>query len=826
MQGSNNPFGRIVDATRRRRPGPSRGRADTPFRQNFPGGTGGGSSPFSPTGSPVSGGGTSFPRIPIPGCGGTTGCLGIVVIVIIVLVFLAFQYFGQCDLGGFFGETIPPTTTFAGSPQIATLPAASPFVTSIVPVAAPAPPVSGQKWLVMLYQDADDKVLEKDICFDANEAEMAGSSGRVTIVTQLDRYNGAYTGDGNWTDTRRYLLKPDNDLNRLNSQQVGSLGEADMASSQTLADFINWAVRTYPAERYALILSDHGMGWPGGWSDATARGSGDPNIPIQSDLGEHLFLNQIDSVLGQVRAANSIDKFDVVGLDACLMSQLEVYTALAPHARYAVASEETEPALGWAYAAFLRALNQNPDMDGAVLSQAIVKSYIEQDESVLDSGARGDFLKAGSPLAGLFGSGGSGTNNSQLAQQIGQESTLSAIDLSKVSALNASLNHLSFLFQQAKSQALASARTYSQSYTNIFGSDVPASYIDLGNFLQLVKQKSGNATINQAADAVMAAIDTAVIAEKHGAKLPGSTGIAIYFPNSELYGYSIGGARSYTGTANRFAAESLWDDFLAFFYTGRAFKETDAAPVVPTATVRAPAAGGITVSAVRVSSATAAPGSPITLTADITGQNIGHIYLFAGFFDPVSNSIFVADRDFLDSGTTRQVDGVYYPDWGQGNFTLRFTWDPIVFAISNGTDAVSALFTPQDFGRTFEEAVYNVDGWYTYAGTGEQVRAQATFVDGVMRQVFVFTGTDAAAAPREVTPAAGDRFTVMDTWLELDSSGKIVNTATEQGDTLTFGNQMFTWETLDAAAGDYFVGFVIEDLDGNQQWSLTKITVR
>ena len=48
----------------------------------------------------------------------------------------------------------------------------------------------------------------------------------------------------------------------------------------------------------------------------------------------------------------------------------------------------------------------------------------------------------------------------------------------------------------------------------------------------------------------------------------------------------------------------------------------------------------------------------------------------------------------------------------------------------------------------------------------------------------------------------------------------------QEGSTLTFGSKMFTWKTLDAAAGDYAVGFVVEDLDGNQQEALTRITVR
>jgi hypothetical protein len=59
-------------------------------------------------------------------------------------------------------------------------------------------------WLVMLYQDADDKILEQDIFVDLNEAERVGSGGDVQIVAQLDRYQAGYTGDGDWVSARRY----------------------------------------------------------------------------------------------------------------------------------------------------------------------------------------------------------------------------------------------------------------------------------------------------------------------------------------------------------------------------------------------------------------------------------------------------------------------------------------------------------------------------------------------------------------------------------------------------------------------------------------------
>jgi len=53
----------------------------------------------------------------------------------------------------------------------------------------------------------------------------------------------------------------------------------------------------------------------------------------------------------------------------------------------------------------------------------------------------------------------------------------------------------------------------------------------------------------------------------------------------------------------------------------------------------------------------------------------------------------------------------------------------------------------------------------------------------------------------------------------------VVDRAYEPGGTLTFRDRMFTWVEMDAAAGDYVVGFIARDLDGASQQAFTEITV-
>jgi hypothetical protein len=357
---------------------------------------------------------------------------------------------------------------------------------------------------------------------------------------------------------------------------------------------------------------------------------------------------------------------------------------------------------------------------------------------------------------------------------------------------------------------------------------VPASYIDLGHFAELVGRTGGKRSIGEASNQLLEVLGRAVISERHGEKRPAATGISIYFPNSALFSSPEAGPQSYTVAAGRFASETLWDEFLVFHYAGRSFELEDRLVTVPDPSVpiRAPAAGGIQVSPVQASEDSVEPGQSIQLSTDISGVNIGYVRLLVGFLDKANNSIQVTDSDFLESPETRQLNGIYYPDWTAEEFTLNFEWEPIVFAIDDGETTAVALLNPESYGVSGQEAVYSVEGIYTFADSGEQRYSRLYFSDGMLRQVFGFTGENGTGAPREITPQSGDTFTILEKWLDLDAQGNVAQVAQQEGETLTFGEQMFTWTELYAAAGEYIVGFIVEDLDGNSQTAVTQVVVR
>lgn len=829
-----------------------------------PGGSGGGfgGGGFSGGGgggfSSGSGGSGGFPSgsgggLPI---GGLLGLLkGLPIWVIILLVVCCVGYFLFTNKGGSGvlpgtdqgGQNIPQPTQAAINPPPADpgttlggtassdgwgLPIFQPTQALSIPQAISNDPIptlapftlgapaakTGQTWTIMLYQDADDPTLEQDIYMDLNEAEQIGSSQYVKVVAQIDRYAGGYAGDGDWHGTRRYLLQQDPDLFRVNSPVVQDLGEVNMADPRTLYDFATWAIKNYPADHYVLIMSDHGMGWPGGFTDPNPSTRSGLNTAFSQVVKSNMmYTNDFDVALANIVKDTGIGSFDIVGMDACLMSEMEVLSALAPYTQYTVGSEEVEPALGWAYASFLTQLTADPGMSAEDLSKIIVNGYIRDDQRINNPQARADFLRQGSPIQSLFGAP-QDVDPAALSRQLSRSITLTAAKMSEFPALMNALNNFAYALQQDDQNLPAQARTYAQGYTSIFGENVPPSYIDLGNFVQIVAQNTNNANVKSAADALVAQIGKVVVAEKHGPEKPGSTGISIYYPNSQLYSNAVAGARSYAQISTRFANDSVWDDFLAFHYTGRQFAVADRLVTIPEVgtKVTAPGQGTLTATPLQLSATSVTIDQSIRMSTTITGKNVGYVYLFVGYYDKNSNSIFVADQDYLESPDTKRVGDLFYPSWSRmETFDLSYEWKPVVFGINDGAKTVTALLSPEQYGSQSENAVYTTDGYLSVKATGTTSYARLYFSDGKLNRVVAYMGNEPTGPMHDMTPAAGDTFQLIENWMQPTASGAY-ETVKEKGDTLTFGSTAWTWDSQYAAAGDYVLGFVITDLDGRQ----------
>ena len=138
-------------------------------------------------------------------------------------------------------------------------------------------------------------------------------------------------------------------------------GTGAMTNQATLTSFIQYCAKNFKANRYALILWDHGSGSVAGYGyDERNKNSGS------------MSLAGLDNAF-----RNGGVKFDFIGFDACLMATLENALMTSKYADYLIASEETEPGIGWYYTDWLTALGSNTSISTLDLGKQICDDFVK-----------------------------------------------------------------------------------------------------------------------------------------------------------------------------------------------------------------------------------------------------------------------------------------------------------------------------------------------------------------------------------------------------------------------------------------------------------------
>lgn len=149
-------------------------------------------------------------------------------------------------------------------------------------------------------------------------------------------------------------------------KKITGVGSVNMGDPGTLASFINFTTRNFPADKFGLIMWDHGGGSIAGFGD--------------DEKFNHSYLTLLDMNYAFEKSAIAKDKLEFLGFDSCLMSTIEMAVVASDYAKYLVASEEIEPYDGWDYS-FLSVLNDDPKMDGAALGKEIVNCFMDYYEN-------------------------------------------------------------------------------------------------------------------------------------------------------------------------------------------------------------------------------------------------------------------------------------------------------------------------------------------------------------------------------------------------------------------------------------------------------------
>ena len=252
-----------------------------------------------------------------------------------------------------------------------------------------------------------------------------------------------------------------------------NLGAKPMTDPNTLASFIQYCKKNFPANRNELIFWDHGAGSVSGYGyDEKFKSSGSMSL----------------AGINKALKSGGVT-FDFVGFDACLMATTETALMMDRYADYMVASEETEPGIGWYYTNWLAALSKNPSMSTLELGQRIVDDFV----------------------------------TTCAKRTPGQGTTLSVVDLAELSAtvpakLDAFSKSVTKSIEEKNYSRISRARNGSREFARSTGID----QIDLAHFAENVGNNEGNELAEVIRDAVKY--------NRTSSNMTNANGLSIYFP--------------------------------------------------------------------------------------------------------------------------------------------------------------------------------------------------------------------------------------------------------------------------------------------------------
>ncbi|MBE5850995.1 MAG: hypothetical protein E7298_12825 [Lachnospiraceae bacterium] len=220
---------------------------------------------------------------------------------------------------------------------------------------------------ILVYMNGSDLETKAGVATnDISEMIGSGVGDNVNVIIET-------LGTKNWHDYG--ISSEKSQIYRIKDKQLelleDDLGQLDCTVSDTLSDFIDYGKKNFPADRYMLIFWDHGGGPVYGFG-----------YDEWQDDSSSLTLDEIQKALRD----NSDISFDIIGMDCCIMANLETCYVLAPFCRYAVLSEDFESEIGWSYKEWMSLFESNPGISAPLLGKKIIDSMIEANENDYDRG--------------------------------------------------------------------------------------------------------------------------------------------------------------------------------------------------------------------------------------------------------------------------------------------------------------------------------------------------------------------------------------------------------------------------------------------------------
>ena len=147
-------------------------------------------------------------------------------------------------------------------------------------------------------------------------------------------------------------------------------GQMSMGDAKTLSQFISYGISAAPANRYILVLWDHGGGPVYGLCN-------DENYQDES-----LSLTELKTGLTNGLQGN---RADIIAFDCCLMNCVDLCYDLYGIADYSVLSQELVSGTGLNYDEWMKPIAENPGIASEKIAMLMAETYVDENSKGRDA---------------------------------------------------------------------------------------------------------------------------------------------------------------------------------------------------------------------------------------------------------------------------------------------------------------------------------------------------------------------------------------------------------------------------------------------------------
>lgn len=361
-------------------------------------------------------------------------------------------------------------------------------------------------WSYLVYI-AGDNNLSKFGLKDISELEKVGSNQHTSIFVEFD-------SQGEFRGTVRFQIPQINPLTGIANRTILKLlKNTDSGDPHTLSDFLHYGKTLFPAKNYCVVIWNHGSGFRESDSSKRSRivfrkSSAFQKIKKEQNArgiarddmtGNALDMKELGSVLKKSGFVKE-NKIGLLGFDACLMNMVEVAYEMSPYAKFLVGSEDLEPGYGADYTANARSINKK-----GISPQQLTEEFVN------------NFHKY----------------YSKPTMKREWPTTQSGIDLSHTNVLAKCINQFAkalLLYLPKHLMKISEIREEVQVYAPFDDFD---DYVDIGDLANLCRDLHNKEVTKTANELLLSLKDVVVENKTHGKEVKYSTGITIWFPESQ-----------------------------------------------------------------------------------------------------------------------------------------------------------------------------------------------------------------------------------------------------------------------------------------------------